>query len=363
VAGPPRDAPEAPGAEVVERRFRAQLLTGPPASGPAEATRHLLAVQAQDLRGARLALRARTAPGEGSAEDVDRLLDAGSLIVSWLNRGTLHLVDRADFGWLHALTTPQLASQSRLRLEKEGVSPAQAERGVEVVRDLLTDRGPSTREEIKAALAEAGVPSAGQATVHVLFAATLAGLIVRGPLRGARQTFVTVADWLGDDARPPADEDATLAELARRFLAGHGPASDRDLARWAGITLGRARRGLEAIASELVEEPEESAGAGLVRLAGAAPGEGVPPARMLGSYEPLLMAWDRAPILGTPTGRRGTVTDNGLFRPFALVDGRAVATWRLVGGRVGIEPFRRIPAAARAALDADAADVVRFLGL
>jgi hypothetical protein len=355
VAEPPPDGSSTPGAEVLERRFRAQLLTGPPAPGPLEATRRLLAVQAQDLRGARLALRPRT-PG-GTAADIDRLLDEGALIVSWLNRGTLHLVDRGDFGWLHALTTPQLATANRRRLEQEGVSPAQAERGVEVVGRLLADRGPSTRDEIRAALERAGVPTAGQATVHVLMAATLAGAIVRGPLRGARQSFVAAADWLGDDAGPPADEDAALAELARRFLRGHGPASDRDLARWAGITLGRARRGLEAIAPELAEAPQSP---GLVSLAGSPPGAGVPQPRMLGPYEPLLMAWDRTPLLGGKG--TGIVTSNGLFRPFALVRGTAAGVWRLDRGRVYLEPFARIAAADARALEAEAEDVVRFLG-
>lgn len=341
--------------EVVERRFRAQLLTGAPARGPLAATRRLLAVQAQDLRAARLAIRVRTTVGARIAE-VDRLLDDGELIVSWLNRGTLQMVERADFGFLHALTTPQLATSNRRRLEQEGVSPRQAERGVALIGELLAERGPMGRDEIRQELGAASIPTAGQATVHLLMAATLAGLIVRGPLRSGRQAFVTVADWLGDDAAAPADEDAALAELARRFLAGHGPASDRNLAQWAGITLGRARRGLEAIASELVEQPGVE---GLLRLAAADAPAGTPPPRMLGAFEPVLMTWDREPILGR---RKGIVTDNGIFRPFALVEGRAVATWRLAGGRIELEPFRRIAAADRRALDADADDVIRFLG-
>jgi len=56
------------------------------------------------------------------------------------------------------------------------------------------------------------------------------------------------------------------------------------------------------------------------------------------------------------------VTKNGVFRPFALVDGRAVATWRFADGRVTVEPFDRLSPAVTRALDADAADVVRFLG-
>ena len=44
-----------------------------------------------------------------------------------------------------------------------------------------------------------------------------------------------------------------------------------------------------------------------------------------------------------------------------MVEGSAVATWRLAKGKVTIEPLGRIAKAARAALDTDAADVERFL--
>ena len=65
----------------------------------------LLAVQGQDPRGVRLAIRART-PGLSSA-DVDRALtEERSVLITWLNRGTLHLVRSEDYPWLHALTTP-----------------------------------------------------------------------------------------------------------------------------------------------------------------------------------------------------------------------------------------------------------------
>ena len=50
--------------------------------------RHLLAVQAQDPRGARLAIRARTTGL--TAADIDRRSTTAALVISWLNRGTLH---------------------------------------------------------------------------------------------------------------------------------------------------------------------------------------------------------------------------------------------------------------------------------
>ena len=55
------------------------------------------------------------------------------------------------------------------------------------------------------------------------------------------------------------------------------------------------------------------------------------------------------------------IANNGLFRPFALVRGRAVGTWSLQAGNVVLTPFHRLTRADTAALDADAAAVAQFL--
>ena len=332
---------------VVAERCRAQLLSGPPARSVEGVVRRLLAVQAQDPRGARLTVRARS-KGLVAAE-VDRALTTDrSVVVTWLNRGTLHLVCVEDLPLLQSLTTPQLRTGNARRLAQEGVSPEQAERGTEVVLKAL-EHGPKTRAELRELLVSAGVPVAGQALVHVLFRTTLLGGVVRGPLVDADQAFVLVRDWLGPPP-PPPDRDDALAELARRYLEGHGPASDRDLARWGGISLGDARRGLGGVRG--LRDRED----GLASLASAR-STGLPPPRLLGPFEPLLLGWaDRTPIVGD---RGDLVTSNGIFRPFALVDGRAAASWSLTGG---LQPFSPLEPHVVTALDAEAADVRRFLG-
>jgi len=82
---------------------------------------------------------------------------------------------------------------------------------------------------------------------------------------------------------------------------------------------------------------------------------------LLGSFDPLLHGWvSRAPVVGR---HEGIITSNGLFRPFALVDGRVVATWSLPGGRVTLRPLERIGRANLQALLDDALEVQRYLGL
>lgn len=335
-------------------RLTSQLLSGPRPTTAEAAVAHLLAAQGQDGRGFRLAVRPRTTGV--TAADIDAgLTDRRSLVVTWLNRGTLHLVSAEDYWWLHPLTTPQLATSNATRLRLEGVSPEQADLGVQVIAEEVAAHGPRTRDELRDALDAARVPTADAALVHLLFAASLRADLIRGPMRGKQQCFVSAAAWLG--APPdPLDREEALARLARRYLTGHGPASERDLAKWAGITLRDARIGLAGAADEVIEGPD-----GLVDLADRTPPEDIPGPQLLGAFDPVLCGWaSRDFIVGKHVG---IVTNNGLFRPFALVDGRAVATWGLDTGRLTIRLLEPIKRARLTALRADAADVLRYLGL
>jgi hypothetical protein len=336
----------------LRRRLAAQRLTDPPRADAVDGVSHLLAVQAQDPRGARLALRARSRGLHAS--DVDRALtDDRSVVVSWLNRGTLHLVLAEDYWWLHALTTPPLGSGSIRRLAQVGVGPDDAERGIEMIRTTVARNGPTSRADFRDRLAAAGVPVKGQALVHLLFAATLRGHVVRGPVVDGEQAFVSVEDWLGTAPRLP-DREVMLAELAGRYLTAHGPASERDLAKWSGLSLGDVRAGFRGVKG-LIELPD-----GLVDLPGRPRGDpGAPPPLLLGAFDPLLLGWaSRSDVLGE---LNGVVTTNGVFRAFVLVGGRAVATWGLPGRQVAITDVESLPRRARAALEAEATAVEAFL--
>jgi hypothetical protein len=328
----------------------AQLLGGPPARDPVAVAERLLAIQAQDLRGACLAVRART---KGlSAADLQRALtEDRSLLVTWLNRGTLHLVRSEDYPWLHALTAPRLLTANARRLAEEGVTPDAAERGIAVIERALVEDGPLARDRLRDRVAVSGVRTLGQAFVHLLVLASIRGLIVRGPMFAGRQAFVLVRDWLGQS--PPMDRGNALAELARRYLAGHGPADDRDLARWSGLPLRDARAGLRAIASELRQRED-----GLADLKRRRQIVALPEPRLLGPFEPVLLGWkSRELLLGEA---EPLVVSGGVFRPVALVRGRAIATWTISRQKLDLQPFGRLARADREALEIDAKDVERF---
>lgn len=333
-------------------RLTAQALAGEPLRSPEAVAERLLAVQGQDPRGARLAVRART---DGvTAADVDRALSEDrSLLITWLNRGTLHLVRSEDYPWLHALTAPTHFASSRRRLQQEGMSEREGERAMEAIENTLAEEGPLSGKDLRARLESAGVRTEGQLFIHLMFVAAARGILVRGPMVGKQHAYVLVRDWLGE--RKPVDRTQAVTELARRYLVGHGPADDRDLARWAGLPLRDARAGLEAIASELEQRDD-----GLVELAGSPTPEPLPPPRLLGAFDPLLLGWtSREEVVGP---HEVLVTINGIFRPFALVNGRAVARWGLAGGKVTIEHLEEVRKKDAAALDAEAQRVLEFLG-
>jgi hypothetical protein len=255
-----------------------------------------------------------------SRADVHAALDSGELVLSWLGRGTLHLVCREDYAWLHALTAPTTLVANKRRLAQEGVTDPT--RGVRAIVKALGD-GPLLRREIGERIG-----FKGQALTHLLLAASLDGRIVRGPIRGKEQTFVLL------DELPKVDREKALDELARRYLVGHSPASPADLAYWAGLPLRDVR---------------------VPRNGGVTPRQtGDIPPRLLPPFDPYIMGWkDRS--FAIPAGMtKRVIPGGGMFRAVVLVDGRVTGTWSRAGGRVVLD-------APADGLDAEIADVERFL--
>jgi hypothetical protein len=182
--------------------------------------------------------------------------------------------------------------------------------------------------------------------------------VVIGP-----QGVALTRDWLGvePDAALEGDaRDRALAELARRYLAAHGPASDRDLAWWAGLPLRDARAGLAAIAGEL----DELEG-GLVDLAkpDRPPAPKRMPLRLLPTWDAYLLGWPERSFL-IADEHHPRIYVGGMIGPAIVLDGRVAGRWgaRRDGKRlvVDLEPFKGLSSRA---LDAERADLARFEGL
>ncbi len=349
-------------------RLRAQRLTGRRPRDVAEVVRAVGGLQAQDTSASRLAVRARSRGLDQAA--VRRACNRDrSVVRTWAMRGTLHLVAAEDAGWLVGLLGPGFAAGNRRRRLQLGLDDRLCERALAALPAVLAD-GPLSRAELVRGLAAKGVgiDPGGQAPAHLVGYAAMRGRICRGPdLDGDDASYVLLEDWVGPGRALGADD--ALAELARRYLGGHGPAAPEDLATWSGLALGRARRAFELAAGDLREV--ELGGRRLWAPAGATtarPRAAGPVVRLLGRFDDYLLGWRDRDLILDPAFARRIQAGGGWIHPAVVVDGRVAGTWRSrrAGDRLEltVEPFGgRLPGGSGPALEQEAADLGRFLGV
>jgi hypothetical protein len=259
--------------DIARWRLRSQRLVAPFAGSAHDVIRSLLGVQAENPGQAAWAVAARTQRRDRS--DLATLLDDGVVLRTHVLRPTWHFVCADDIAWLAGLTGPrvQRVTGQQLRVV-HGLDDAAIDRAMSVIVEAIGERGELTRRQLGQELTSRGVsgraPSAGGQFLMLLVAhAELAGLVCSGRPVGGEHTYALLAD------RAPAarrlDRDKALGELALRYAGGHGPATERDLAYWASLTLGDARRGL-AMAQDRLERFHHDG-----RTYWHAPGEKPPP--------------------------------------------------------------------------------------
>jgi hypothetical protein len=166
---------------------------------------------------------------------------------------------------------------------------------------------------------------------------------------------------------PGTDPRGARLELLRRFLRCHGPATPEDYARWTMTVPAYARRRWAELAGDLAEVtwPGRSGSilaADAARLRAATPPTGV---RLLPPGDPYLQSPDRAALVPDASHRR-TVWPALAAPGVVLLDGCLAGTWRAQrrGGTllVQVTGFSPLPAAARPALDAEAARLAPVRG-
>ena len=284
----------------------------------------LVGLQAQDRAASALAVRVRGGDG-----------DERGIVRTWAMRGTLHLIAAEDLPLMLTIFAPLHLERAQRRLTDLGLPPELAERSTAEVAAILADEAPLTRHELAARLRERGIPvePKGQAPIHVVRRAALAGALVEVGVRGREELYGPL------DPGPLTDRDAALAELGPRYAAAHAPATAKDFAIWSGLPAADVRRAWR--------EPEPPSGE---------PPEG--PVRLLPAFDEWLLGWASRDLVLPPQHAK-RVLRGGIIRPVAIADGSVFATWRLDRrrGRVELDPFGRMTRAMRAGVEAEAARI------
>jgi len=349
-------------------RLRAQRLVpsrdAPPAT-PAQILSAVVGVQAQELKAGLLSLRAR-GPGFTAAQVEGARQEGRSIVWTWCMRGTLHLIRAEDAGWLLVLFGPDFIAADRKRFEALGWDDALATSAIGLLKAAILEHGGLTRLEVIQLLEANGLPHQGQAPVHLLARAVLGGILCIGPDRGKVPTYVLYEDWLGE-LRPLPRPDALLL-LARRYLEAYGPSSLDDLASWSGLKRSELRRAWDHMADQLVQVTvgDQSLWILETQLSWLDEPSGPDPVVcLLPRYDTCLLGYKNRDWAVDPAYARRIHPGGGIIHPALLVDGRAMGIWKTGRRRsrleVRVEPFESLPSDLMPGIEAEVADLGRFL--
>ena len=347
---------------------------------PVAAARSVVALHGTDPATTFLAALARMA--DGSVVDIEKALyDDRSLVRVLAMRRTVFAVPRDLVAACHVGAADTVAREQRRLLEKmlteTGTSkdPARWLRAVEkVALAAIHEAGEITsaelakvdkRLETRFVLAPGTKYETTQGLASRLLTLMSAkGEIIRARPRGTWTStqfrWSTVENWAPDAATDISVDDAA-AEIARRWLASYGPATEDDLAWWTGWTKARTRAALsrcEAVEVNL----DGQVGYVLPGDDEPASDDGEPWVALLPALDPTIMGWKHRDFYLGPH-REQLFDVNGNAGPTVWCNGQVVGGWaQLDEGEVVVNLLADIGKEATEAVHIVAGSLTSMLG-
>jgi hypothetical protein len=277
------------------------------------------------------------------------------VIQATLMRVTIHIVSARDFPFFAAAVRKGRREWWQ-RVHRTQMKSVDMEFVAARLRGHLAD-GPRRASELKDLLVADGFPPEAWSGVGLWLD------LVRVPPSGTweqrRADLYGLAEHWLDVSTPPTEAEA-MEHLARRYLQGFGPASSKDVANWAGLSVTAIAPTLERMG--LRRFRDEHGGVLLDVPRGPLPDPDTPaPVRFLPTWEAALLAHARGTQI-LPEAYRPLVFNPKTPHSLStfLVDGAVAGTWRYEGGRVRLEPFDSIPRSARRELEDEARGLAAF---
>ena len=359
-------------ADALSLRMSSLLLRGRPgpSSGPpkdvAGVVTWLGAMQAQDNASAMWSLGVRLP--HLTAAGVHDSLERREALRTWPMRGTVHLVPSRDAHWMLALTGVRALAGVAKRREYLGLSEADADRAVELLRAALTGGKRLTRSECVRVIVDGGVPGADKLGYHLLWYASQKAVTCIAPLIGKEQSFVLLDEWVPDPVR--LDPEEALATLTLRYFRGRGPSTRKDFAGWATLTAAEAKRGIAACGDALrtvtVDGVEMVVAADLLDAYDGGRVEPDDEFRVLSGFDEFLLGFKDRSLMVAEEHKQAIIPGgNGVFQSTISRGGRVIGTWkRTTGARrtvVSIFPLAKLTAKEHKAVEAAFVPYGRFV--
>ncbi|MDQ3956573.1 MAG: winged helix DNA-binding domain-containing protein [Actinomycetota bacterium] len=323
--------------EIARWRMRQQRLWNSDLNTPEQALGWLGAVQAQEFAFAKWTLAQRTRNPDLGA--IDKAFVDGTILRTHILRPTWHFVQAEDIRWMLAVSAPRVHQRSATQYRALGIDDIYPKTN-KLIAKALKGGNHLTRKEIRGILEKSGFTGSGQWLGYVVFRAELDGLVCSGAMKGKQHTYALL-----DERVPQAvelDEEEALVELARRYFTSWGPATAKDFATWASLTLAQVKRGItalgDALHQEVVDDRTYWFGS---RASGAKPNS--PRVGLVQVYDEIVMSYSqsRDALQGEHTAVFPQGADPHLVHPL-LLDGRLIGHWRRTNNKESVEIHMRL---------------------
>jgi len=308
--------------QIASARLMAQQLSRPEFTSVKKLVGYLGAVQSQDYMMARLAIALRLK--EAGSRLIDKAIINGDIIRTHVLRPTWHFVSSDDLQWMLDLTASRIKASMNGRHDQMGLSSAVFKKCKKIISEALAGNNHLTRNGIMMRLNNAGIKTDLNRASHIFAEAELSGLICSGIPEGNKQTYALISERLKNS--PKIKKEEAMAKLARIYFISRGPASVKDFAWWAGLTLTQAKSALEMVKSEL-----SSVGTGENIYWYSAKHLNIPEdtsLHLLPAFDEYLIGYtDRSAVLNRGNAKK-YVTLNGMFFPIIVFRGQVIGTWK-----------------------------------
>ena len=318
--------------DVPRQRLSSHALTGTPLPTALAVVRRLGALQAQDRTATLWSLGIRSGLTVG---EVESAIARREVVRTWPMRGTLHWVPGEDARWMCRLLSGPAARAARRVREVAGITEEVAAEGRRLLERALAD-GPLPRPALYARLDEAGWETARQRGYHLIVDLAQQGVLVQAGMDGKQPTFALLEQWVPSSRE--VDDEEGLATVVERYVRGHGPVGEKDVAGWWGGTLTQVRRAVADLGDRVQEED------GLLVHRDAETPSSDHTTHLLPAFDEYLLGHkDRSHVMDPEHLKRIVPGGNGVFAGTVVVDGVVAGTWKRAGDSVELSPFGPLP--------------------
>lgn len=319
------------GKNLLSERLDNQQLGQTKFKEPVEVVSWFGAMQGQDFEHVKWAIGTRLP--KTTISDIEQSITQGTIIRSWLLRGTLHVAAAADIHWMLDLLAPRILAANAPRYRQLELDNNTLNKSNARIIQALQRNEKLTRDAIADLLKRSGIAVHNQRLIHLLQYAALKKIICFGSKQDAKFTFTLLDNCVPQIS--PLSREESLGMLALRYFQSHGPATLTDFAWWSGLNKTTAATAIATAGTKLIADKIKEQ---TFWRTGYTDGLNQRNQEIffLPAFDELIIGYrDRNFILQEESAQQ-VISKNGIFYPVIMKKGNILGTWKRTFNKAGV---------------------------